>query len=290
MMGIIGAGPIGSYLAGKLGAEGVKVEVYEEHKKIGCPVACTGILTSHLQDFFRVSDDYVVNKIKETNVFGPGGDFVNFKLKKNFIIDREKFDCYLADVAKSNGVIYNLGWKFLKLKGNDLVFNKCVRKSDVVVGADGPNSLVAKSAGMFGKRNFVVGHQARVKLKEKVDSDLVEFFLDENGFIGWVVPESEKIVRLGVAVKKNAKSYFDKLLRKRNGKILGWQSGVIPIYVPKIVSEKKGVYLVGDSAGQVKATTYGGILPGLSAADVLADVIVNEKREGSYEKGWRRKI
>jgi digeranylgeranylglycerophospholipid reductase len=299
MVSIIGGGPVGNYLAWKLAEDGVDVDVYEEHNRIGYPVACTGILTSCLKDFVKVKDDFVVNKVNQTKVYAPNGESVNFKLKNNFVIDRELFDCFLADKAKSAGVKLNLGWKFLKMKKNidnglssyDLKFNKRRERSDVyVVGADGPNSSVAKSAGILGKKKFVVGHQARVKLKEKMDSSLVEFFLDKGDYIGWVVPESSNIVRMGVASKKCVERHFKDLIKKRPGKVLEWQSGVIPVYDPKIETEKNGVYLLGDAATQVKATTYGGIIPGMHAANALTDVIVNERKEGSYSERWKRGI
>jgi len=285
VVSVIGAGPVGNYLASLLSKKGVNVDVYEEHKKIGEPVACTGILTSYIKDVIKVNEDYVVNKVKETNVYSPDGNCVNFKLKKNYVIDRSLFDSYLADDAESNGVNFHLGYKLTGMKKNWLNFGNKKVKSDVVVGADGPNSFVARSSGLFGKREFVSGHQARVKVKEKVDSELVEFFLGEN-YIGWLVPEDNKIVRLGVA-SKNANYYFNKLMKIREGKILKWQSGVIPVYNPNLKTENDGVYLVGDAATQVKATTYGGIIPGMVAAKVLSDAIVDDK---SYESGWRRKI
>jgi digeranylgeranylglycerophospholipid reductase len=299
MVSIVGAGPVGNYLAWKLADKGVDVDVYEEHTRIGCPVACTGILTSCLKDFVKLKDDFVMNKVNQTTVYAPNGEFVNFKLKNNFVIDREVFDCFLADEAKSAGVKLHLGWKFLRMKKNvdaglnsyDLFFNKKREKSDVfVVGADGPNSVVAKSAGILGKKDFIVGHQARVRLKDKMDSSLVEFFLDKGDYIGWVVPESNNVVRMGVASKKGVKGHFKELIRKRPGKILEWQSGVIPVYDPKIVSEKDGVYLLGDAATQVKATTYGGIIPGMHAGNVLADVIVNELKDGTYNTRWKKGV
>ncbi|MDP3917308.1 MAG: NAD(P)/FAD-dependent oxidoreductase [Nanoarchaeota archaeon] len=288
MASIIGAGPVGNYLAGKLAKNGLKVEVYEEHKKIGEPIACTGILTSYLGDFMKVNEDYVINKVNQTNVYSPNGNFVNIKLKKNYIVNRDLFDRHLAEDAKSNGAKYNLGFRFNSLKNKSMKFdNGEIRKDDCIIGADGPKSLVGRSAGIFGERKFVVGHQARVRLKNKTDPDIVEFFLDEGNYIGWSVPEDEKTVRLGVASHKGVKNHFEILMKKRPGKILNWQSGPIPVYNPSLKYESDGVYLIGDAATQVKATTYGGIIPGMHAADLLAKVITNET-EGGYQKGlWK---
>ena len=47
------------------------------------------------------------------------------------------------------------------------------------------------------------------------------------------------------------------------------------------------MYIVGDAAGQVKATTGGGIVPGMGAAESLAQSIIEGK---DYEKLWRKNI
>jgi len=58
---------------------------------------------------------------------------------------------------------------------------------------------------------------------------------------------------------------------------LCWESGIIPLYKPKQTIQKDNVYLIGDAASQVKATTGGGIIPSLKAAHTLCDCIINKK-------------
>ena len=50
---VIGGGPIGCYTAYLLAKEGHSVEIYENHKKIGAPIQCTGILTSSFDTNIR---------------------------------------------------------------------------------------------------------------------------------------------------------------------------------------------------------------------------------------------
>ena len=297
MVSIIGAGPVGNYLASKLVGEGLNVNVYEEHKNVGEPVACTGIITGYLKDLVKVNKDYVINKINRTNVYSPEGKFVSIKLKENYIVDRTLFDSHLAEVAEADGVKYHNGWRLKSLKkmkgesAHSLNFeNGRERFDSCVVGADGPSTIVGRNSGMYLGRKFVAGHQARVRMKEKIDPNVVDFFLNEGNYIAWMVPEDERISRIGVASHKDVSKYFNDLLKIRPGKVLEWQSGAIPIYDPKVQIEKEGVYLVGDAATQVKATTYGGIIPGMHASDVLSDVILNEKSEGSYQRGVKKGI
>jgi flavin-dependent dehydrogenase len=56
-------------------------------------------------------------------------------------------------------------------------------------------------------------------------------------------------------------------------KILEDQSGLIPLYNPhqRLRKGKEDIFLIGDAATQVKATTYGGIIYGLLAGSYLAE-------------------
>ena len=109
----------------------------------------------------------------------------------------------------------------------------------------------------------------------------------------WVVPENKEFARIGMLDRINKsglKESFNRFLEKKIGinpksRIIEYQGGLVPVYNPSQQTQKGHVYLVGDAACQVKATTAGGIIQGLSAANCLADSIISCK---SYEKEWRK--
>ena len=82
MISIIGAGPSGAYLGSLLGE---RAQIFEEHKIIGKPVQCTGILTHSIKDLIEVKDDFVVNKIKRIKLVSPNNKEYEFKLKNEEI-------------------------------------------------------------------------------------------------------------------------------------------------------------------------------------------------------------
>lgn len=51
--------------------------------------------------------------------------------------------------------------------------------------------------------------------------------------------------------------------------------------------QKNNIFLIGDAAGMVKATTGGGIIPGMKAAKTLCDCILNSK---NYTKEFKKKV
>lgn len=290
MISIIGAGPVGNYAAYLLAKNGYEVNVYEEHLKIGQPIQCTGIVTSSLNKIVR-SESFVINKIKKTRIYAPNNEFLELKLEPNIIIDRTKFDLFFSKKAKTYGATFHLGHRFIdhknniiKLKHKDKIRNV---HTDILIGADGPQSQVAKSSGFF-KRVFFVGVQARAYFDNE---NVVEFFPGIGDF-AWIVPESKKIVRIGLVARDKPNVHFKNFLIKIFGKnyknkIIELQGGLIPMYYPKVKTAFKNVFLVGDAAAMVKATTAGGIVQGLIGAEALSDSIVNDL---DYEKEWRKRI
>lgn len=289
MISIIGAGPSGSYLAYLLARAGKKVEVYEEHDKIGVPIQCTGIVTEGIFDLIDIKEGFLDRIIRKARIFSPNGNFVDINMSDNFIMNRTKFDSYIAGMAKDLGVKFYMNSKFLDCEGTKFrIDNGSIveKECDVLVGADGPYSKVAKSSGLYGERKFFFGVQARVK--GEFDPNVIEFYTKYGSF-GWSVPEGKNVTRLGVAAFSEAGKHFKEFFndRVKGCELIEYQSGLIPVYDPNLKISKGNVYLVGDAATQVKATTAGGIIPGMIAAKELADVIVNG---GNYDKRVRKVI
>ena len=287
MITVVGAGPAGNYVAYLL-AKDFDVEVHEEHKVIGEPIQCTGIMTPDLANLVKISKEFLVNKIKRVRVYSKSEES-HFNLKRpNYVVNRTLFDGYIAGMAKDAGAKYVLGSRFLGCdvgKRINAKFSDGVRECDYLIGADGPHSAVAKSVGIYGKRRFYVGLQATVK--KKFEPDLVEFYIGSH-YIGWVVPEDDKLARVGVSSETISGSMFKEVLNKVGGKIVARQAGPIPIYEDGIkTSYMNKVFLVGDAACQVKASTHGGIVPGVIAASQLYKAIKTGK---SYDKLWREKL
>ena len=69
MINIIGAGPAGLMTAIELAKHRGDVTVYEEHKEIGKPVQCTGIVTEELSKIIPIADEFLVNRLKHVKVY-----------------------------------------------------------------------------------------------------------------------------------------------------------------------------------------------------------------------------
>src|SRR3989344_109309 len=292
MITIVGAGPTGSYLAYLLAKQGKKVTVLENHSIVGKPVQCTGIVTHSIEKFFRLKNEVIAKRLNKVVVVSKGKKIaVNVD---EIVMWRDRFDQFLADMAQKEGAEILLEHEFIGFNGSNSIKVKDRKndkiknlKSEIIVGADGPYSSVAKAAGMDSEPKNYIGIQAKVKVGMDTDSFETYFGSDFPNFFGWCVPESDDTARLGIGCFENAQHYFYRFLEKRTGKkdIICWESGLIPLYNPGKIIQKNNIYLIGDSAAQVKATTGGGIIPSLKAAHTLCDCIVNNKNyDREFEK------
>src|SRR3989344_3090766 len=294
MISIIGAGPAGSHLAYLLAKKGQEVNIYEDHKSIGNPVQCTGLVTDSIHQILKLPKKVIVNKITGFKVFSKNHSVeINFK-KPNIVLDRMKFDRYVAEKAEDAGAKYFLNHKFetckLSKENVEFMVNNKIFKTDYLVGADGPFSQVAKSANIYNNRKFMIGIQARVTLPVE-NTELIEVYIGE-GYFGWLVPEDKNIARIGTASYKNANFFFRSLLNKRalNVKIREYQSGVIPMYDPKQKIQNGCVFLIGDAACQTKNPSHGGIIQGMIASQFLVKAITENKNYKRLLKPLRREL
>lgn len=287
---IIGAGPVGSYVAYKLATYGFDVQIFEDHLCIGKPVQCTGIVTPSLMKLIEMSDAFVVNRMKKARIYSPNGKSIEVPLG-DIIVDRTKFDQYLLNQAVQHGAQVYTEHRFMGFENRKVKIRhkgKIVEfPTDILIGADGAASttyfLINKK-----KPRFYYGAQAVVK--GTFEKELFEVYLGNvcPKFFGWVVPESSTHARIGLAPLEKPHQYFTQFLNQLGyaQKNIGeYQGGLIPIYDPDVVIEKDNVFLVGDAALQVKATTGGGIVPGMFCADILARCI----RDGtSYTRAIKK--
>jgi digeranylgeranylglycerophospholipid reductase len=288
MIAVIGAGPAGCYYASLV--KGGDAHIFEEHGEIGVPVSCTGILTDSVRRVIGdIPEDLVVSRIHTFKLVAPSGRSLYVDLDKvNMILDRSRFDRFLLSKAIANGATLHLGERFLGYERNRTGYRvrttRGFHDAEMIVGADGPFSAVAQAAEMYGSRSFVTGWQARCEYPG-LEVGVTEIRLTLGEF-SWIVPENKSVARVGVIGPDSTELRRDYDTLRAGAHVLEDQSGAIPVYDPRQRLRKPGenIFLIGDAATQVKATTYGGIIYGLLAAQYLA-----EDRDG-YEQRMNAKL
>ena len=293
---IIGAGPTGCYAGYLLAKKVHDISIYENHAQIGLPIQCTGLLTSDFNQFKLPLDSFLVNTFSKVEVYSPQQ---KLEIKqKEYLVCRNKFDNFFGDLAKKEGAKIHLNHSFQRKEGKELIIKDSTNNKeksispDIIIAADGPLSPTAKAYGLYHpKRENYFGVQALVE--GKFDPTAFKTYFGVSvcpELFAWIVPESENLARVGLGMRKNSRAYFNKFMKEHGFKVKEIQAGTIPIYHPAQKLRKGNCYLLGDAAGFVKATTLGGLVPGLKQAEILADCINNNKNYEQEIKPLTKKL
>ena len=287
---IIGAGPIGSTLAYELAKEDINVCLIDKKKVIGLPLQCAGIINKRVLDVNQFPDELILNKAKGAVLHSKNHSLtVSKEEDQAIIIDRVALDQFIYNRAIENGVDSYLSSKVLAiddLEGKVSFKNESAEKSiksKIIVGADGPLSIVSSTLGNDSK--FYCASQYLVKVNEDNDQmsfvDLYAYGDLFPGFI-WQIPVSENIFRIGLFsnydYKRQNEILNDFLMNEfqyENYEIIEKYKGKIPIYNKENKLFKNRALIIGDAASQVKPTTGGGLLIGFEAVGMAKKAIVN---------------
>lgn len=271
---IVGAGVVGCYLGKLIG----DCEIWEKQREI-VEKPCSGLVSiSGMKSLGVEYKDCVRNEVYGAKIISDNEEIAVAKSKPvAVVLDRLKFQKQLAQEAEDAGCKIKFGKRWDK------------PTDTYTFGADGAFSAVAKSCGI--ERNFIVTKQIKCTMKEKIDDTAVQVFMGDfaPGFFGWLIPYDETHAEIGLGCNRNVVTNFDKFAARFDiAKIQQVQLAPIPIFdaAQKTVFGKTA--LVGDAAGQTKATTGGGIIFGCSCAKELADAVLNDDLQ-SYETNWMKK-
>jgi digeranylgeranylglycerophospholipid reductase len=260
---IIGAGPIGSHTARLI--KKLDPLIIEARSRVGVPVQCTGIVSPRLKELTRFPNELIVNRIRGARLYSENEE-VEVKGKAH-VINRQGFDEWLH---KKSMAETNFNERFIKCSKKRVRTSKNTYKTNLVIDCSGP-------------KQGLIGVQAVARLKK--DDDFVELHFHEcPGFFAWIVPTGN-YCRIGLASKGKAMPMLKNFLKKiKAGKVKEWNAGLIPMKVNEFVSDN---YIkCGDAAGQVKATTGGGLVTGVMSSIIMSKAVLKAYEDGNYTKSF----
>jgi digeranylgeranylglycerophospholipid reductase len=311
---VVGAGPVGSFTALKLAKLGCNVTVFEEHPAVGSPSHCAGHLSIRsLRNLglYPLPGGIVENTFSQANFYSPSGFKFPVHLAKpvTCAVNRAAFDRYIADKAEAAGARFCLNSRVQSLLVDNGVVNGVTIKQEnteesfpsrIVVDAEGISSRLLRQTGLAGLNgaNLVYAVEAEVENVKDVDLDAVEVFLGKAyapGFYGWLIPRLDGTAKVGLAANKgNPKEFLQRLMRKHpvaskqlsNAKIT--RIAFHPITLGGQISKSyaSGFLAVGDVASQVKPTTGGGVVFGLTCAGIAAEAVDEAMRRNDVTSNF----
>ncbi|MEM1942780.1 MAG: FAD-dependent oxidoreductase [Candidatus Caldarchaeum sp.] len=290
---VVGGGPAGLLAAREVAGKGLRVAVFEEDVVIGRPEKCAGLYSVEGMRRLGLPLDapYVQNRVRGAVFVSPSG--MSFEVDAGrdvaLVCNRERLEQYIAEQAVVNGAELLLGEHVSEARlSNGRVFiktsTKTARPQHLII-AEGRQATTARQ--IF--TNIHLGTwlpivQLQIS-NHGQDPDKVYLYFRKYlpEYFGYLVPVDEKIGKLGVAASKFPDILATKLMSELfpRSKLLGVSSSSIYVGKPAQSFRKGPVMLVGDVAGQTKATTGGGVITGGLASIAAARYAAGE---ATYEK------
>ena len=308
---VVGSGPAGSSAAEVLAKAGIETYLFE--RKLDNAKPCGGAIPLCMVDEFDLPQKIIDRQVKKMKMISPSNREVNIgsTLKNNEYIGmcrREVLDGFLRNRAAElganliNGTVYQLdipeGDKdpytlhYADHSNGSVKGEMKTLKVDLVIGADGANSRIAKAIDA-GDYNYAIAFQERIRLPEDKMAyyeDLAEMYVGNDvstDFYAWVFPKFDHVA-VGTGTMKVNQADIKKLqagIRKRaakrleGGEIIKVEAHPIPEH-PRPRPIRGRVALVGDALGTVTKSSGEGIYFAAKSGRMCAELIVERSQNG----------
>ncbi|MBR20573.1 MAG: hypothetical protein CMA64_10605 [Euryarchaeota archaeon] len=289
---IVGAGPVGGYLAKRLANRGKTVLMVEEHAQIGRPFQCAGLVNPGSMAKVGL-EELAQTRIWGARIHGPEGTLVEIGSSdrtRTWSVCRKLFDEAVVNMAISSGAGLMLNSRPVETRVlGDRVETTIESDSGtiqvssrVLLGADGAHSWTRRYHRMGRVREMMIGFQIDVTgyAHSEGKLDMYTGRTVAPGFFAWAIPTGTT-TRIGTFSRPDlleGRSSEDTLNSLLNHHLwrerfsgcseVGRYCGPVPAKPVRRPSRGR-VMLFGDAAGLCKPTTGGGIGPGFDHVDAL---------------------
>src|SRR5213080_806656 len=318
---VVGAGPAGAVAAweAKRAAPELDVLLLERDRAVGAPVRCAeGVGDAGLREF--ASPDaapWVARKITRVVFIAPDDTEVGVAERDvGWILDRTRFDAFLAAQAVAQGAELRVGTEAAELRRVvDGRWEVCARGSQgaatwrarIVIGADGVETMVGRWAGLDTRVPARDMESCAQYVLQGIDINPDAIYLQFGDHIApggyaWLFPKGVGIANVGlglVALKsdgRNARQYLDAWVARRypGGAKTAHTVGGVIVHTTIKATYTDGVLLAGDAAHMINPLSGGGIvnamkagrLAGQTAAAAICAGDTGAGRLSAYHAEW----
>ncbi len=327
---IVGAGPAGSTAAKFLSEKGVKVLLVDKSKFPRDKPCGGGLPCRVLNRFTYAKDKDLIESYSCGGVsYSPSLKYKAIYKKIDPIVAmvlREKFDMGLLQLAIDSGAEFIDGRavkdvKISKEKAKIILDDKTEVDSEIVVGADGVWSVVAKKTGLAPPKKYL---GFCILNEYNLGEDAINNYFGEEktchihlkfqGIIGygWVFPKKQHI-NIGIGkfspdahISKTKmdlltvyRNYIKMLKRTKiipNNLEVGKCKGGALHFGPLEKTYANRVLLCGDASGFINPVTGEGIYYAMASGEIAAGVIIDALEVGNtsenflskYQEGWKK--
>jgi geranylgeranyl reductase len=307
---VVGSGPAGSSAAETLAKAGIETYLFE--RKLDNAKPCGGAIPLCMVSEFELPDEIIDRRVRNMKMISPSNVEVDINLDRQDeyigMCRREVLDGFMRDRAAKlganliNGTVYQLDipsnntdpytLHYADHSNGDAQGVMKTLKVDVVIGADGANSRIAKAIDA-GDYNYAIAFQERIRLPEDKMAyyeNLAEMYVGTDvspDFYAWVFPKYDHVA-VGTGTMKVNKTMIKDLqagIRQRaarkleGGQIIKVEAHPIPEH-PRPRRVVGRVALVGDAAGTVTKSSGEGIYFAAKSARMCAETLIEVTNGG----------
>ena len=308
---------------------GASVLMLDRRRELGIPVQCGEALAEDVLKELKIKPDpaWAPGRTKSVKIVSPSGTEIHISEPKvtgkvGYVINRKIFDKFLATMAAKAGATVMVATYVDGLISKDGKIKGVRAKNlggilevnaDVVVGADGVGSRVARWAGLnttLKLNDIETCAQFQMVGVDFESPEMLEFYISNRispGGYAWVFPKGDDLANVGLGVLGSRtqrkpieflRDFVASTPGLAKGKVVEINGGGVPVSGPSKKTVKDNLILVGDAAHQVNALTGGGIdsamraghIAGEVAANAVAERDTSEKRLEEYERLWRKQM
>ncbi len=315
---VVGAGPAGSTAARYAALGGARTLVIERRREVGTPVQCGEFLPAMaelrrmtprvpgLDELFEGATPFARARTCTLRIFSPGGRRYDISFD-GLVLDRDRYEKSRAKAAVSAGAELWTGARVTAVTNESVETSRGGVRARVVIGADGPKSVVARDAGFPPLHHVAFGVQYLVR-GMAFDPRVVEMYFGPvaRGGYAWVIPKGDDLANVGLGVqpapdrtslRREVLDPFVRMLEARCGRraeIVRFTAGLIPVGGPRKATVRGNVLLAGDAAGHLMPCNGGGIPTAMICGRDAGEVAASHVREGvplvEYERRWRHEM
>lgn len=304
---VVGASFSGLACATALAQAGLRVRVLEKKGDPGDKLHTTGIIVKDAIEQLTLLADLpgnLVHRIDGVRLFAPNLSYVDLAAPGYYFLatDTPEVLRWLAARAEQAGaqIVCNASFRTARRRQSGFELDDGTR-TRYLVGADGPNSQVARVLGLGLNTKYLFGVEYEFSDTQIEAPHMLHCFIDRRlarGYIGWIVA-GIGVVQVGLASRVRNKppppkavmsEFLDKIAPIadfRAKRLDSIRAGMIPCGgIVSPVAARRAL-LVGDAAGMVSPVTAGGIHTalkhGLAAGHAIADYLCGKRDDPC---GW----
>lgn len=299
---VVGAGFAGLACASSAARSGLRVALLEKKSTAGAHLHTTGMIVKDAVDEFSWLRDVpsdLVRPIEGVKLYAPNLRHVKLQAPGYYFWATETvgFLQWMVELARAAGVELRFGALFTRASRRNEgepwripLDSGEVLEARYLVGADGPNSRVAKALGLSQNQHFLFGVEHEYT-RARIEPNFLHCFLDKElapGYIGWafagVGATQVGLARKVTPLQRQGRLDLSSFLTKAESVVApetppaAIRAGMIPCggLLPRVA--RPGALLIGDAAGLVSPATAGGIHAALWVGEAAGDAICSYTR------------